>query len=605
MYLGDALPGRFRGALLCCDFLQHSASWWRLARRGSTFTAAYGGQAARQPGHLVLRPRPVPGARRRRLRLRLPRPAHRPPRPRRELGSEQRPDLPHGPAGHEAGPRPRPRPQEQAASWSSCCGTRTAGTPSRPASSSPPAATGAPGRPWPHWLARPTTRGSPCKGSGASTSAGASTTRWRPNLLRHPGGVRPGLDGPAPGRRREGLRRRSRPRLAELAAADPSVTVRCQLAATARRLPGADGLPIVERLLRRGLDRDDPYVPLMLWWAVEARALTDADRLLPFFGKPRGLGRSGLRARTPCGSSGGTPRRGRRRATSLRAAARNRAATIPGRRPGRPRPRPGRAGRIAGRHGYGRAVRLGRDPGARNPGPAAPLRAARRSRWLDAIAAAWLAAPADVLRLRLAIRAGVAEASAAVLAGGGRPGDLARRGGVSCSASSPSWRPPGSVPVALAHPGGRPSDRRAVRGARRAGPPRRRQGRVEAPRSLPEGSARSQRRGCATSCSPGRRSARGFLERVDNGEIAAAEVPIDQLRQVALHGDPRLDALVRKHWGSVQPGTAEEKLAEIRRLSNDLRAGPGRPRPRQGAVRQALRDAATSYSARGARSDPT
>ena len=69
--------------------------------------------------------------------------------------------------------------------------------------------------------------------------------------------------------------------------------------------------------------------------------------------------------------------------------------------------------------------------------------------------------------------------------------------------------------------------------------------------------------------------ARAFLERVDNKAIAAAEVPIDQLRQVALHGDPRLDALVRKHWGSIQPGTAEEKLAEIRRLSNDLRAGPG------------------------------
>src|SRR5262249_60066756 len=65
-----------------------------------------------------------------------------------------------------------------------------------------------------------------------------------------------------------------------------SVTVRCQLAATARRLPGGDGLPIVERLLRRGLDRDDPYVPLMLWWAVEAKSLTDAGRLLEFFGTP-------------------------------------------------------------------------------------------------------------------------------------------------------------------------------------------------------------------------------------------------------------------------------------------------------------------------------
>jgi putative heme-binding domain-containing protein len=70
-------------------------------------------------------------------------------------------------------------------------------------------------------------------------------------------------------------------------------------------------------------------------------------------------------------------------------------------------------------------------------------------------------------------------------------------------------------------------------------------------------------------------TARAFLERVDNRAIAASDVPLDQLRQVTLHGNPKLDALVRKHWGSIQPGTAEEKLAEIRRLSNDLRAEPG------------------------------
>lgn len=42
---------------------------------------------------------------------------------------------------------------------------------------------------------------------------------------------------------------------------------------------------------------------------------------------------------------------------------------------------------------------------------------------------------------------------------------------------------------------------------------------------------------------------------------------------VAVHGNPILDALVRKHWGNIQPGTPEEKLAEMRRLTNDLRAG--------------------------------
>ena len=70
-------------------------------------------------------------------------------------------------------------------------------------------------------------------------------------------------------------------------------------------------------------------------------------------------------------------------------------------------------------------------------------------------------------------------------------------------------------------------------------------------------------------------SALAFLMSVVRGEIDSAEIPVDQLRQVALHANSNIDRLIRKHWGSIQPGTAEEKLAEIRRLTNDLRAGKG------------------------------
>jgi putative heme-binding domain-containing protein len=66
-----------------------------------------------------------------------------------------------------------------------------------------------------------------------------------------------------------------------------------------------------------------------------------------------------------------------------------------------------------------------------------------------------------------------------------------------------------------------------------------------------------------------------LLERIDQHEIAAAAVPLEQLRRVALHGDARLDVLVHKLWGRIEAGTPEEKLAEMRRLNNDLRAGPG------------------------------
>ena len=45
-------------------------------------------------------------------------------------------------------------------------------------------------------------------------------------------------------------------------------------------------------------------------------------------------------------------------------------------------------------------------------------------------------------------------------------------------------------------------------------------------------------------------------------------------RFTALRSDD-VAALVRKHWGVIRGATREEKLAEVRRLNNDLRAGPG------------------------------
>jgi putative heme-binding domain-containing protein len=71
--------------------------------------------------------------------------------------------------------------------------------------------------------------------------------------------------------------------------------------------------------------------------------------------------------------------------------------------------------------------------------------------------------------------------------------------------------------------------------------------------------------------------AKAFLAAVEAGTIPAADVPVEQVRLLALLDDPAVDAAVRKHWGAVRPGTPEEKLAEVRRFNNDLRAGPGDP----------------------------
>jgi putative heme-binding domain-containing protein len=70
---------------------------------------------------------------------------------------------------------------------------------------------------------------------------------------------------------------------------------------------------------------------------------------------------------------------------------------------------------------------------------------------------------------------------------------------------------------------------------------------------------------------------RSLLDRIDRGEIAAADVQTEELRRVAYYSDSDLDARVRKRWGNIRAGTPEEKLADIRRISNDLRAAAGRP----------------------------
>lgn len=71
-----------------------------------------------------------------------------------------------------------------------------------------------------------------------------------------------------------------RQRLVALAKSDPSPTVRNQLACSCKRLPAAAALPVVRELLRHDEDARDPQIPLLLWWAIEAKAVSDRDAVL-------------------------------------------------------------------------------------------------------------------------------------------------------------------------------------------------------------------------------------------------------------------------------------------------------------------------------------
>jgi putative membrane-bound dehydrogenase-like protein len=69
-------------------------------------------------------------------------------------------------------------------------------------------------------------------------------------------------------------------RLAAVAATEPDVQVRVQLAASAKRLPSGVALPIIDALTTRSEDAGDPHQPLMVWWALEQHAEAGRDAVL-------------------------------------------------------------------------------------------------------------------------------------------------------------------------------------------------------------------------------------------------------------------------------------------------------------------------------------
>ena len=74
--------------------------------------------------------------------------------------------------------------------------------------------------------------------------------------------------------------------LVDLARTDPSPAVRNQLACSAKRLPGPDALAIVSELLRRDEDVNDPQIPLLIWWAIEDKAVSHREQVVSLFESP-------------------------------------------------------------------------------------------------------------------------------------------------------------------------------------------------------------------------------------------------------------------------------------------------------------------------------
>ncbi len=366
-------------------------------------------------------------------------------------------------------------------------------------------------------------------------------------------------------------------RLAHIAAHDPSISVRSQLASTARRLPGRDALPIIEQLAARGEDRDDPFLPLLVWWAVERHAVTDREAVVAMFTRPEMWTQSIVHDQI-------LERLVRRYAAeattaSYRACAKLLAAAPQvDRRPmlaaldqglgDRSTKRGGSAGELFAKLAVVGAARSA-DATSRAPVDEIPPELARE------IDLAWSDETTDLSVIRLAARLGRAAAQERAVTIAHDPGAAAASRIEAVTLLGEVGRPSCVAPLLDLFAGQQPQPLQLAALDALA--------RFDDDRIAPTLLEKYQRltppaRTKACDVLLGRKAwAARLLGAVDRGQIAAKDVALDQLRLVALHQDAQLDALVKKHWGSIQQGTPEERLAEMRRINNDLRAGRGDP----------------------------
>ncbi|MGD9855638.1 MAG: PVC-type heme-binding CxxCH protein [Planctomycetaceae bacterium] len=364
-------------------------------------------------------------------------------------------------------------------------------------------------------------------------------------------------------------------RLVEIAASDESPVVISQLASTAQRLPAELCLPIARTIAGRAEFVDDPHVPLLVWWAVEKYALSDVDQVLATFNTPAAwktpFMREVLLGRLMRRYAGAGGRRGLLACAEL-------LTTAPAGDPQRQLMEELDAGlKLLGRE------RLPGLPPGTSFTDIAVVRVdkPKTSHRLESIppelagqlAGLWNGETTDPLLLRLGMRLGSEDAAQRTLK-------------LAVDSSAPQNVRLAAFDVLqeladetclerlLALVGGdeqEPIQAAAIRVLGRFA-----DGRITerflgaSPRLTPELKA------LAWDALLGRpHSALALLQEVDGGTYAPQEITVDQLRRVALHNDDAINTLVRKHWGEIRPGTPEEKLAEIRRLQNDLRAAAG------------------------------
>jgi putative membrane-bound dehydrogenase-like protein len=364
-------------------------------------------------------------------------------------------------------------------------------------------------------------------------------------------------------------------RLRQLAATEQSPVVLAQLACSAKRLPAACGLRIARLIAENSVSAGDRCLPLLVWWAVENQACAVPETAIALFGSQSAwrvalireqIVRRLLKRYTAEGTSEGFRYAARIFASAPTVAERTRllfeldeGLKMIGARPAKNATLGAYHDRFAvlNSEGHQATPRFRRCP--------PELRTV-----LDAI---WTAESTDPLVLRVACRLGSSEAYRRVV-------ELTADRQASASRRREILQIVGELgdgdciePVLVLVRDSR--DQTLCSAALST------LSHFDEPRiadavlaEYPKMPAKLQAE--TRSLLFGRREwARTLLAQVERGSIRAAEVSTDDVRRVALYQDADLDATVRKLWGNIKAGTTEEKLADIRRLSNDLRAAAG------------------------------
>ena len=330
-------------------------------------------------------------------------------------------------------------------------------------------------------------------------------------------------------------------RLDKFAERELAVDVRRQLASTAARLPAQQAMPIINANINRDIDSGDPYIPLLWWWAVERHSVTGRDEVMRRFVRPSlwksRLGRETLLTRLIRRYSAEGTEDGLDCVVRLLKAAPDDAA----------------------RDTLWLPILQGLKDRPRNESGSEQKKLATEHDLAQIVLERWRAKPDDLTLLSLTLTLNPdldvdrRFALMSLLAEFGKP-EIAQPLLELIQSDDPE-----PVRIAALKALGR-FDNADVTSRL-----------IDLHQSPISPSMKSQIRDVLI----GRKSfATALLTAVDDGRIPPASIPVEQLNRISLLEDPELDSLVTKHWGQFGK-TREEKLAEVRRLNNDVRASAG------------------------------